>query len=67
MFLFYVFHLKCSSFLTRKIKSTKLKEGLGYFSLVTLGKVLHIPFYLQLHLGNPSVGNRPKRTLGEGI
>lgn len=35
-FLFYIFHLKCFSFVTGKIKSTKFKEGLGYFSLVTL-------------------------------
>lgn len=39
MFLFYLFHLKCSSFLTRKIKSTKFKEGLGYFSLVILSSL----------------------------
>lgn len=32
-FLFYIFHLKCSSFVTRKKKFPKLKEGLGYLSL----------------------------------
>lgn len=67
VFLFYIFHLKCSSFLTRKIKSAKFKESLGYFSLIILSKVFHIPFYLQLHFGNPSVGNRKKQTPEEGI
>lgn len=67
LFLFYIFHLKCSSFLTRKIKSAKFKEGLRYFSLVILSKVFHIPLYLQLHLGNPSAGKRPKQTPEEGI
>lgn len=33
VFPFYVFNLKCSSFVTRKIKFTKFKEGLGYFLL----------------------------------
>lgn len=30
---FNIFHLKCSSLVIRKIKSTKIKEGLGYFLL----------------------------------
>lgn len=48
-----------------KIKSGKFKEGLGYFSLVSLSKVLHIPFYLQLHLDNLQKGRDQNKHLGK--
>lgn len=66
-FLFYIFNFKCSLFVTRKMKSTKFKDCLGYFSLVIFRKVFHVLFYLQLHLCNPSGVNSPKQILEEGI
>lgn len=72
-FFFYMFHFKMLFIFNKKNKIHKIQKGFQISSLVAPSKVFHIPFYLQLHLGNPSGGNRPNRpkpnrqTLQEGI